>query len=113
MRVIPSTVSIVLVWLFLLFFCGILVNESRASYATRLGRSSGRIAGRIEEMQPEQHRFIRYSFQIDGRDYTGNGLDEQSLGRSYSSYRVGGSFAIAYNPNNPNESCACDPVKAA
>lgn len=70
------------------------------------------VEGRVVAKEPQNHRFIRYSYAVGGDTYSGAG----SAGRGnpeFEQLSVGDQVKVFYDPDNPKESILGDPQEQA
>jgi hypothetical protein len=112
----PSRKDIIVfvaLWIFLAFFWGVLISGIVSGDKAKFQRQTARVTGRLVDKEPSNHRLFRYEYVVDGQTHTGTRLLEQPSRPSYDAYHVGDAVLVAYEPGNPDNACACDPVEAA
>lgn len=77
-----------------------------------LARRGVEVEGRVIAKETENHRFIRYSYVVDGKNYSGLG----SAGRGnpeFEQLNIGGAVKVFYDPDKPEESIPGSPQEQA
>jgi hypothetical protein len=59
--------------------------------------------GNVVKKEPDNHRFIHYSYAVDQRTYSGLGSAGEG-NPEFEQLKVGDSVTVVYNPDNPKES---------
>jgi hypothetical protein len=100
---------VTVVWfIFALFFFGESVFALDGVKYLRLAKLSRETRGSVISKEPDNHFFIRYSYQVDGQAYQGIG----SAGRgnpSFEDLNLGDPVRVYYDPENPNSSLLGNP----
>ena len=68
--------------------------------------------GRVTAKEPENHNFVRYTFQVNGKSYDGIG-SAGGENPEFEELRIGTNVNIYYDPENPDFSFLGNPHKQA
>lgn len=102
----PVFVYVVLVLLFLL----IGLNVLDWSHYRNLAKKAVKITGHVISKEPENHRFVRYSFDLDSRSYTGIG-NAGGENHEFDQLRLNDPVVVYYDPDDPNNSFLGNPKR--
>lgn len=104
MKYLGSILTLVLVWLFLLFvgsgIASLVFDQGRLQNLAEHGTN---VWGVVLAKEPDNHNTIRYSFEVNGNIYTGMG----SGGRGnpdFGQIQIGQKVIVSYDSNNPENS---------
>ena len=64
--------------------------------------------GTVTGKEPEQHRFVRYSFVVNGQSYSGRGNSGHG-NPEFAQLEIGSRVKVFYNPTDPGRSFLGDP----
>jgi hypothetical protein len=108
---IRQRIFIVALWLgiALVFFIGGVFSLEVPKYC-RLARNGVEARAIVVAKEPDNHFFVRYSYEVDRRVYVGIG----NVGRGNAKFeelKEGDSLRVYYDPTNPDDSLLIDPKR--
>ena len=108
-----NLIVIIFIWILLACLFGFLgIKFLNWSEYRHLANSAVKTTGRITAKEPENHRFIVYSFDVEGRSYSGRG-NGGGENPEFEQLRIGDPVSVYYDPQNPNDSFLGNPRKQA
>ena len=75
----------------------------------RLAKTAVEATGTVTAKEPENHRFVRYSFSVNGHSYSGLG-NAGGVNPEFEQLEIGSSVKVFYDPNDPDESFLGSPT---
>jgi hypothetical protein len=71
-----------------------------------------RTIGRVTAKEPENHNFVKYSFEVNGHTYSGLGT-AGGENPGFHALEIGSSVVVHFDPVNPDISFLGDPIRQA
>lgn len=99
----------IIIWIAASIFAMYLSN--RVFFLTEsysLVRNGIPIEGTVMEKRENQHQLIKYSYSVEGREYT-EGSQNWDIGRKFTEIQMGEKVPVYYDATNPANSSLGDP----
>jgi len=108
-----TLVLTLLIYLTLVFVFGVVgVTALDWFEYQHLAQNAVKTVGRVTAKEPDNHNFIKYSFEVDHRSFSGKG-NAGGENPSFDELRVGDPLAVYYDPGNPEHSFLGSPKSQA
>jgi len=77
-----------------------------------LARHAIKTSGRVTAKEPDNHNFVRYSFEVNGRPYSGLG-NAGGENSEFEELQIGSTVIVYYDATNPEDSFLGNPARHA
>jgi Protein of unknown function (DUF3592) len=103
-----SLAKLMSLWIVLALIVGISLSSMNLFQYRRLSDHGVAVTGSVTRLEPRNHQFVGYSYEVSGQAFTGTG--NASRGNpNFALLRVGDDVHVWYLPDRPNESCLGNP----